>query len=492
MAAKVLIQNGLVFDGGGAAGSVKDILIDGDRIAAIGESAASAASPEATVIEAAGKVVCPGFIDMHAHSDYVISVDGAMPEKLRQGVTTAVIGSCGFSGAPADERFKKIFLRFAGGMFGRNCPFEWRGMGEYLERIARQGIGANIFPQVGFGNLRAMAMGMKPLRANNNEIEEMKSLLACALEEGGRGFTTGISYPPQIFAPPEEILELCRVAAGKGALYSTHVRNEMDKIESAMREALDCSRATGVSLQISHHKAVLKRNHGKIKITLDMLAAARNEGVDVETDAYPYSAFSNMFLPCLFVREPEVEKKIIFLDLKSYPEYEGRTLEDFMRGRNKSLRAAAFELIRREGPTKIPIAGEMMSEEDVRHVISHPLTSIGSDGVENPGGKAHPRLVGTAVRVIEKYVLKEKLFSLEEAIRKMTSMPAAKLKLKQRGLLKKGYYADVVVFDPSALHDGSDYKNTDVHPVGFDAVIVNGEIAVRNDVQSTARSGRVL
>jgi len=492
MAERILIKNGLAIDGSGAPGAVKDILIEGDRISAVGESAAAAAGPDTAVIDASGKVVCPGFIDMHAHSDYVISIDGAMQEKLRQGVTTAVIGSCGFSAAPADARFKKIFLRFAGGMFGRNCTFEWSGMGEYLERISRQGIGANVFPQVGFGNLRAMAMGMKPLRANKNEIERMKSLLAQALDEGGRGFSTGISYPPQIFAPPEEILELCRVAAGKGALYSTHVRNEMDKIESAMREALDCARATGVSLQISHHKAVLKRNHGKIRITLDMLAAARNEGVDVETDAYPYSAFSNMFLPCLFIREPEVEKEIIFLDLRNFPEYEGRTLEDFMRDRNKNLRAAAFELVMREGLTKIPIAGEMMSEEDVRYVISHPLVSIGSDGVENPGGKAHPRLVGTAVRVIEKYALKEKLFSLEEAIRKMTSMPAAKLKLKQRGLLKEGYYADVVVFDPSALHDGSDYKNTGVFPVGFDAVIVNGEIAVRNDVQSSARAGRVL
>jgi len=148
--------------------------------------------------------------------------------------------------------------------------------------------------------------------------------------------------------------------------------------------------------------ATLKRNHGKVKKTLDMLDAARRDGIDVETDVYPYNAFSNMFLPCLFLREPGVENEIIFLDLKHFPEFEGRTFADFMRERKQNLRAAAFELARREGATKIPVAGEMMSEDDVRYVMAHPLTSIGSDGVENPGGKAHPRLVGTTVRVIEK------------------------------------------------------------------------------------------
>ncbi|MFA6448725.1 MAG: D-aminoacylase [bacterium] len=493
MANRILIKNGNVIDGSGSAGAAKDVLIEDDRIAAVGETAAAAAGPDATVIDAAGKVVCPGFVDMHAHSDFATSVDGTMAAKLRQGVTTVVMGSCGFSAAPSNERFKKVFLRFAGGMFGKNCPFEWNGMGEYLERLRKQGIAANVFAQVGYGNLRTMTMGMMPRRANEKEIEAMKSLLAQALDEGARGFSTGFAYPPQNFSSSEEIVELCHVVAAKDGLYSTHIRNEMDKIETAMKEAVDTARATGVSLEVSHHKAILKRNWGKVKRTLDILDEARREGVDVETDVYPYDAFSNMFLPCMFLRkEPEIEKAIIFLVLKKFPEFEGRTLAEFMAEKKLSFNAAAFELIKNEGLTKIPIAGRMISEDDMRYVMAHPLTSIGSDGVENPGGKAHPRLVATTVRVIETYALKEKVLSLEEAIKKMTSMPAAKAKLKMRGLIKEQYYADIVVFDPKQIHDRSDYKNTNEHPVGFDAVIVNGEIAVRHDEQSAARAGQVL
>lgn len=497
MAKRTLIRNGLVIDGSGATGAKKDVLIENDRIKSVGDAATAAAgAPDTAEIDATGKIVCPGFIDMHAHSDFLLSVDGSMTAKLRQGFTTSVMGTCGFSGAPSSERMKKIFYKFAGGMFGKYCPFDWSSMGEYLERIRANKLGANVFPQVGYGNLRLMTMGAMPAKANAKQIEEMKSLLAQSLDEGARGFSTGLAYPTQSFSTPEEVVELCRVAAARGALYSTHVRNEMDKVEAAMKEALDAARETGVSLQISHHKAVLKRNWGKVKRTLAMLEEAHAEGIDVETDAYPYNSFSNIFLPSLILifiqKTPDVDKQIIFLELKNYPEFEGKTLRDFMEATKKSMGAAALELAFREGATKIPIAGEMMSEDDVRYILSHPLTTIGSDGVEKRDGKPHPRLVATSVRFLEKYALKEKLLSLEEAIHKMTGKPAAKLKLKQRGLLTEGYFADVVVFDPEKLHDRSDYGNTNEHPVGFDAVFVNGEIAVRNDEQTAARSGNVL
>jgi N-acyl-D-amino-acid deacylase len=495
MATKILIKNGNVIDGGGAPGEKKDLLIEDGEIAVLGaipNGRVKPGDPELTEIDAAGKIVCPGFIDMHAHSDFSISADGTMAEKVRQGFTSVVIGSCGFSGGPVNDVYRRSFRRFMTGMFGSGCGFGWNMMGEYLDLVRRRGIAANVFPQAGFGNLKIMTMGMMPRAANAGQIEKMKSLLSQAIDEGARGFSTGLVYPTQRFSSTHEVRELCRIAAKKGAIYSTHVRDEMDGVEGAMREAIEIARDTGVSLQVSHHKAILKRNWGKPRVTMGMLEQARKEGVDAETDVYPYNAFSNMLLLSLTLKEPGLESEIIFLNLAKLPQYEGKTLADVMRDTGKGLRAAAMYVLMREGISKVPIAGEMISEEDVRFVISHPLSTIGSDGVECFGRKTHPRLYATTVRVIEKYVLQERIISMEDAIRKMTSQTAAKLKLKRRGLLKEGYIADVVVFDPARIHDLSTYANPCVHPVGFEAVIVNGGIAVLNDEQTLERAGHVL
>ena len=495
MAQSILIRDGNVVDGSGDPGRKADVLIEGDLIVAVEPLlAAKLREREAEIrtIDAAGKVVCPGFIDMHAHSDFQTAADGAMAEKVRQGFTTAVIGSCGFSAAPANLRYQRAFQRFAKGIFGPDCRFEWETMGEYLDLLRARGVAANVFPQVGFGNLRTMAKGILPGRPRASQLKMMKELLARALDEGARGFTTGLVYPPQRFASAKEVTELCRVAAEKDVLYSTHLRDEGDHIEAAIEEALQVARDTGLRLQISHHKAIFERNWGKPQKTLAMLETARRQGIEVETDAYPYDAFGNLILRTLFFKEPRLADKIILIDLEHYPEYRGMTLADVMRATRKSFRSVSAMLLRKEGLFGIMIAGRFMAEDDVRTILAHPLTSIGSDGVESFGRPTHPRLYGTATRFLETYVYGEKLVSLEEGIRKMTSKPAAMARISRRGLLKKGHFADVVVFDPKRLQDRADYEHPNEYPLGYDAVIVNGQMTVTRGRQTRARAGRVL
>jgi N-acyl-D-amino-acid deacylase len=492
----IFIKGGTVFDGAGGQGISNDIYIEGDAIKAVGDEAramARADDPALSSIDATGKIVCPGFIDMHAHSDYKITVNGSMEAKLRQGVTTAVLGSCGFSGAPVNDRLRRDFRGYLSGMFGSECQFEWDSTAGYIEHIKRIGIGANVFLQTGFGNLRQMTMGRSPLKANAGQIAAMKKLLEKSLEEGARGFSAGLAYPMQMFSSREEVKALCGTAAKRGALFSVHVRNEIDKLAEANREAIGIAEETGVSLQISHHKAILSRNWGKPRETMKMMEDARARGVDVEADVYPFTAFSNILATTMLLNEPGMEEKIIFLELKKLKQYEGRSLADVMKDTGKGAKAAALHILLNEGFSNAPVAGEFISEDDLRFIMSHPLSSIGSDGVEtDEGAKAHPRLFSTTVRFLKHYALGEKLMPMGEAVRKMTSMPARKIGAVRRGLIKEGYFADIVVFDPDALRDNSTYEDPVRYPSGFESVIVNGEMAVIKDEITGARAGTVL
>jgi len=493
----IWIRNGRVVDGSGAPERTGDVLIDGDRIAEVGRlppGRVDERDPALEIIDAAGKVVCPGFIDMHAHSDFSIPVGGGpMSEKLRQGVTTAVIGSCGLSAAPVNPRAVKFYRRFTAGMFGTECPFRWNSVGEYIRYLTEAGHAGNVVVQVGLGNLRLMVRGLLPGRPTAGQMKRMKETLARSLDEGARGFSTGLIYPPQKWTSREEIAELVGVLAGREeAIYSTHVRDEADRVEEAMREALDTARGAGVSLQISHHKAVFERNHGRVHKTMELLSRAREQGLDVETDVYPYNAFSNIILPFIFRYEPGLERSILFLSMKHHKDLEGKTLAEAAAARRRDPRLLILSLALREGVSGMPIAGFMMSEDDVRFLLAHPLASIGSDGNECFGRRSHPRLYGTHARFIETYIVRERVVSLEEGVRKMTGMVAAKLRLKDRGLVRKGYHADLAVFDPENVRENTTYQDPVHYPTGFDAVIVNGRVAVRSDVQTPARAGRVL
>mgnify|MGYP006280763091 CR=1 FL=1 len=491
----ILITNGTVIDGTGAPGEKKDVLVSNGRIASIGRIRAEEASKDnlqLRIVDAAGKVVCPGFIDIHSHSDFSVPVDSSMQEKLRQGVTTAVIGNCGFSAAPAGPRFVGYLRRFTGGMFGSECSFDWNGMGEYLEYIKQRGMGANTVPQVGFANLRVIARGIRPGKPTQAQLERMKSLLSKSLDEGARGFSTGLFYPPQSMAEAGEIEQLVSVAAKHDAIYSTHVRNEMDDFENAVEEAIDTARRAGASLQISHHKSILPRNYGRVRRTMERIEQARSEGVRADTDVYPYNAFSNIVLPFIFKYEPGMEDNVLFLYMKHHKECEGKTVGEVMNEKKMGMRRLLVTLALREGISGMPIAGFMMSEEDVNFLVTHPLVSIGSDGVESFGRKAHPRLFGTFARVLEKYCREDRAMSLEEAVRKMTSLPAEKLGLKMRGVIREQYHADIAVFDPETVSEQTTYRDPVKFPTGFEAVIVNGRMAAYKDVLTGELAGDVL
>lgn len=491
----ILIKNGLVVDGSGAPGRVADILIEEDRIK---EIARGIVPPEKedesglSIIDAAGKVVCPGFVDMHGHSDFSILIDGSMQEKTRQGITTTVIGSCGFSAAPATPRYEGYLKRFTGGMFGENLHLENKSMGEYLAQVQSSGLGGNIVAQVGFANLRTAVKGIRPGGLNSEELKKTTDMLRQALDEGARGFSTGLFYPPQNMSKAAEIKELCRVLKGRDVIYSTHLRNEMDNLQEAAAEAIETARDTGVSLQISHLKAIMERNYGKVEKVIEMIDGARAQGVDVSTDVYPYNAFANIVLPFILKYEKGVEDKIIFLYMKHHKEYEGKTLAEAMKMNNAGARATVLKLAVREGFAGMPVAGFLMDEKDVRFLVAHPEVCIGSDGVESFGKKTHPRLWGSFPRVLEKYCRDEKIITLEAAIRKMTSTPAEKLRIKQRGLLKENYFADIVIFDPDNIRENTTFEDPVKFPTGFEAVIVNGKTAVYKDIQSGTRPGRVL
>ncbi len=490
----ILIKNGQVVDGSGAAAYRADVLVSGDRIRKI-QPEMPVPEEGVQVIDASGCYVTPGFIDMHAHSDYILGTDGTMNEKLRQGVTTSLMGSCGLSAAPVNRRAVNFYRRFTKGMFGTTCPFTWNTMGEYLEHIRGMGLGSNVVAQVGFGNLRLMTMGVRPGRPSKAQIEKMKSLLAQSLDEGAHGLSTGIVYPPQLFASQEEITEVCRVVPRReDHIYTTHVRDELDKLVPAVQEAIDTARAAGVSLQISHHKAVMRENWGKVDVTLDMMQKARDAGMDVEADVYPYTAFSNIFVPTLTKAWPGMENEIIFLQMDNPKnrDIEGKTVAQALEIRRTTLRRLTLSLIASEGIAALPIAGFTCCEEDVRKVLCAPFVSLGSDGTEVANSRQHPRLYSTFVRFVRHYLLDEKIMPLEEGVRKMTGMAATKLRLKQRGLLREGYFADVVVFDPQTLRDNSRYDDPVHFPTGYRAVMVNGKVAVRDDARTDAMSGEVL
>ena len=498
MARDVLIINGTVVDGSGAAGVRADVLVRDGRIAEVGALAADKVAdtlPGLEVINAADRIVCPGFIDMHAHSDVAAALDGALAPKLRQGITTVVTGNCGASAAPLNALSRPIVRRMSKGLYGVDCPMKWSGMGQYLDTLREQGTAANIYPLAGFGNLRIMALGLWPGPAGPLAVRAMRRELRRAMDQGARGFSTGLIYPPQNFARPREVDQVLSALRGRDAFYSTHMRNEADDLEPALDEALSAARKAGVRLQVSHHKAEFRRNWGKVERTMEMIESARDAGLDVAADVYPYTACATNLMVMAFGRPIDDPSDIMLLELRKRPELTGKRLTEAMEQFGLGARAAVLRLAAEEGGLSLMAAAFFMCEDDVQFLLKHPLVTIGSDGMDGAdiaGVMTHPRLCGSHVRVLKHYSLDEKLLPLEEAIRKMTSAPAARLGLSRRGLIKERYAADIVVFDPARLQDNATWLEPVRFPDGMDAVLVNGRIAVRNDTQTPARAGEIL
>lgn len=514
------IINGIVVDGSGGRPYAADIGISRGRICFIGKSAPQAK----TVIDAAGRRVAPGFIDMHSHSDFSVLADPRLESKIRQGITTEVIGNCGESAAPVtNERLNLINERNPVEKYG--LDWDWLSMGEYFSRIRRQGTALNIAGLVGHNTIRAAVMGYAERAPDHTELRQMQTLLAHALEEGARGLSSGLIYPPGCYARSDELIALARIVAEHDGFYATHMRNEGDRLVESVTETIAIAEQAGVPVHISHHKATGENNWGKVNISLALIDAANQKGLDVTADQYPYTASSTGLTSMLpnwalegtladvlgrlqsqTIRErlrnetrvrPSYFANTWISQCKGCPRYEGMNLEAIAGESGKDPLEAALDLLIQE-KTLVQIVSFSMSETDVHTVMRHPGIMVGTDGeaFANVGpmrkGKPHPRAYGTFPRILGKYVRDEKVLSLAAAIRKMTALPARRLGLIDRGRIAEGCWADITVFDADAIRDRATFSDPHQYPSGIDAVLVNGRCVVLEGEHTGRLPGKIL
>lgn len=520
----MLIRNGMVYDGTGAPWTRADVGVVGGRVTAIGDLRGSLAIH---TIDAAGLAVSPGFIDIHSHSDLTVLVNPKAESKIRQGVTTEVVGQCGSSPAPINDRSRPLAE-----MMAREYGIEitWDGIAGYARAITDNGTSINIVPIVGHSAVRAAAMGMDRREPTADELGTMMHLVRMAMVEGARGFSSGLIYPPSSYANTDELAALCGVVAMYDGLYMTHMRNESEGLLDSIEETLEIARRSGVRAQVSHHKAVGRPNWGLQKKSLQMLSDARSEGIDVAADQYPYIASStglSSVIPAWAheggpatmlkrIADPDTAARLraeiqesqakrggewsdLFISSISVPElkqWEGMNIAEIAAARGVDPITAVFDLLL--GGKYVGQVRFGMCEEDVCEIMAHPLVMTGSDGSclapygPLSSGKPHPRNYGTFVRVLGKYVREEGVMDLAEALRKMTSLPASRMRLYDRGVLRPGLAADITVFDPATVGERATYTDPHQYAQGIYAVVVNGQITVRDGEHTGAMGGRVL
>ena len=488
----LVVRGGTVYDGTGAPGVTADVAVSGDRIVAVG----AVPGRGAVEMDARGHAVSPGFIDVHSHDDFAVLLDPGMAFKVMQGVTSDVVGNCGSGVVP----YRSALARFGRLMPGATPP-EWDGFAGYLSRVTEAGPALNVAVLIGHGSLRAGAMGLDQRKASDDEMGRMRGWVREGVEAGAVGLSTGLIYEPGRYAGTEEIVELAREMGAAGGLYATHMRNEAGGLLDAVAEAIRVGEEAGVPVQISHHKASGRENWGRVRDSLGLIEAARARGLDVTADQYPYTAGSTSFHAVvqngslradspggLGMLGPE---QVLIASAPRHPEYEGLTLAALVERWQLPLDEAAARLLTEEGEACFVVVFSM-HEADVRTVMAHPTTMIGSDGVPAAGSKPHPRLYGCFPRVLGHYVRDERVLDLPTAIHRMTGMPAAKFRLADRGVLRPGGFADIVVFDPARIRDTATYEDPRRFPDGIRAVYVNGTAVARDGQPTGARPGRAL
>ncbi len=472
----VVIAGGRLIDGTGAPALAMDVALNGERIAAV-------APPEETTgwsgelhVDASNRVLAPGFIDVHTHDDNAVLATPEMPAKISQGVTTVVVGNCGISLAPVTDIDPPPPLNLVGG----RKEFRFESFADYLDAVDETRPSVNVAALVGHGTLRVGAMDDLDRVATDAEINAMQERLRASLASGAIGMSTGLYYKTSKAASTEEVIALAEVVAEAGGIYTTHMRDEADNIITSLQETQTTAQTANVPVVISHHKCAQPANWGRSSETLAFIGKAR-ESTTMGLDAYPYAAGST-------VLDPDwVSDKIRIMVTKSkpYPEATGRDLSDIAAEWGCSLQDAAIRL----SP-----AGAIyfqIDEGDMRRILAYPPTMIGSDGLphdEHP----HPRLWGTFPRVLGHYCRDLGLFDLETAVHKMTGLSAQTFGLKDRGVVKKGAFADLVIFDPDKIIDQATYEQPMQQSLGIDYVFVNGALSLTQGELSGDRAGRVV
>jgi N-acyl-D-amino-acid deacylase len=490
----IMIRNATLYDGSRNPPVLMDVALRGERIVAIGQHLGGRASVE---LDATGLALAPGFIDVHSHDDLAVLVSPTMDFKVMQGVTTDVVGNCGLGVAPYDAAAQ--FFR----MFDPQLELpRWDGYRGYLAALEQSPPSVNVVLLLGHNTLRLAAMGNAQREPTEKELLQMQAWIQEGIEAGAVGLSTGLIYEPGRYAQTEEIIALTREVAAAGGLYTTHMRNEAGGLLDAVREALRIGEESGIPVQISHHKASGKENWGRVRDSLRLLEEAQARGLDVTADQYPYTSGSTVLFAILQNNalnergthggvgrvEP---RQVLFASTPHHPEYEGRTLQELSEQFGLPAEAAALRVLEQEGLGAVVIV-EIMDEADVRTVLCHPTTMIGSDGIPSTGANPHPRLYGTFPRVLGRYARTEALLSMEEAVYRMTGFPATKFRLRNRGFVRAGYYADLVLFDPATVMDTATYAAPRQYPTGIRHVFVNGTQVVREGQHTGARPGRAL
>jgi N-acyl-D-amino-acid deacylase len=480
----IIIRNGTVVDGTGAPGVQADVAIRGDKIAAIGQLAEAEA---VRVIDASHRAVSPGFIDVHAHDD-AACLTTSLDFKLMQGVTTDIMGNCGAGIAPLDARGSEMMG--VGNVLGEVPPPTWRTFGEWMNVVAEKGRGTNVACLVPHGAVRFATFGLQSRAPTDAELGQMRDHIDEGMKAGAVGLSTGLIYPPGAFARTDEVVACAKVSARHGGIYVSHIRNEANQLMQAVEEAISIGEQAKLPVQISHHKAGSPAVWGKVHDTIALMDARRAEGQDITSDVYPYIAASTVLSAFAAAAGGLDYDLVLIASCPGHDEIEGKTLTEAAELLGVPADQAAPTILRDSpGTTAIFF---LMNEDDVRTVVSQPHCMIGSDGLPTPGGKPHPRLYGTFPRVLQRYVREERVLSLEEAVRKMTSLPADRFQLANRGRLKEGAYADVVVFDPQKIEDIATYEKPRQYPAGIDYVLVNGIVAAEGGKQVQTTAGRLL
>jgi N-acyl-D-amino-acid deacylase len=522
----ILIKNGRILDGTGNPWFHGNVGILDGKIELLDKGS----SPEAQqIIDAQGKYVAPGFIDIHTHADFTVLRNPLLESTIQQGVTTAIGGNCGFSMAPLKKDLLEDTKRFLA-FVPVELDWEWSTMAEFLERVRTQGIAINFGTLVGQGILRINSMGFQGRKATTKEMDTMKAALNMALDEGAVGLSLGLVYAPGSFAPHEELVELAKVLEKRNKILTVHLRDESDRVEESLQEILDVAEQTGVSLEISHLKAAGMPNWGKMERLIEMIEASRKKGVDITFDVYPYNALNTLLTALLpdWVQEGGVEKMLQRLDDKNLrqnlieelsesnmryggweniiiasvhnidlSETTGKSFADLAKEQSMTPEETMIQLLYEDHCSTMVICYNMKIK-NIEMGLAHPLSMLGSDSqsLANHGelakGRPHPRNFATFPRFISEFVRNRGLIPLSEAIRKMTSAPAQKLGLSNRGLLKNGFAADLVIFDFDKIKDTATFEDPLQYPTGIDTVIVNGKVALQDGQQNNCLNGIVI
>lgn len=517
----IVFTGGLVIDGTGRDRFLSDLEVVNGTIRLIPAGEGNRVGS----VDISGLVIAPGFIDTHSHADVesLLGDDQVHASRITQGVTTEIVGNCGISPFPVVQDRHGVASQFMNIVFGPQAR-AFADLEEFDRAVGEAGLASNIAPLVGHGTLRASIMGYENRHASPSELEEMRDALFQAMAEGAFGLSTGLCYTPATYAPPEEVVTLAAVVAEFGGLYATHIRNETDLVRESLEEAIAVSRATGVDLHISHLKAAGRAQWGTSGQILGLLERVREEGVDVTADVYPYTAAStslHSLLPpwtaeggmdALYSKlgDPECRARIdrdlnegvpgwqnlgsaagwdnvrLATSAKT-PEWEGLSIAALASDGERPIDTIARVLRVNKG--KVVVVIEAMDHSDMVAFLTWAHAVVGSDGIPLPG-KPHPRLTGTFPRVLGRY--RDHLGTTEEAVHRMTGASARRFRLHDRGTIADGQIADLVVFDPEAVKDGSTYEDPWLHPDGIRHVLVGGEVAVWDSETRDLSAGALL